>query len=58
MMSKQVLISLVNYYWQWTLLAGLIWLVSKRLKNVQTISHHLPVWEVIPNWRYQNLLAL
>ena len=47
MMSKQVLISLVNYSWQWTLLAGLIWLVSKRLKNVQTISHHLWILTLI-----------
>ena len=40
-MNKQILISLLNCSWQWTLLIGVIWLVSRRLKNAPTISHHL-----------------
>ena len=38
-MTKQILLSLLNCSWQWGLLGGLIWLITRRFRRANTTTH-------------------
>ena len=40
-MTKQILLSLLNCSWQWGLLGGLIWLITRRFRRANSTSHLL-----------------
>ena len=40
-MTKQILLSLLNCSWQWGLLGGLTWLITRRFRRANSTSHLL-----------------
>ncbi|MDE0316123.1 MAG: hypothetical protein OXM61_14575 [Candidatus Poribacteria bacterium] len=40
-MTKQILLSLLNCSWQWGLLGGLTWLISRRFRRTNSTAHLL-----------------
>ena len=40
-MTKQILLSLLNCSWQWGLLGGLTWLITRRFRSTNTTTHLL-----------------
>ena len=40
-MTKQILLSLLNCSWQWGLLGGLTWLITRRFRHTNSTSHVL-----------------
>ncbi len=40
-MTKQILLSLLNCSWQWGLLGGLMWLITRRFRQSNSITHLL-----------------
>ena len=40
-MTKQILLSLLNCSWQWGLLGGLTWLITKRFRRANSTTHLL-----------------